>query len=139
MNPGFVKFETNYQQLTDPPSSVPTLIARSGNPGYQMGKPLVVARFNSTGANGSYQSLKLFPNSASKSRTILFGVDSFQVKTYLTTILKDQLTIVNFNYRFCKLISDLLTHRIGRNGALLNGALSFSNSFGAKISVRTGK
>lgn len=89
MNAGYVKFETNYQQLTDPPSSVPSLIARSGNPGYQAGKPLIVARFNSTGANGSYQSLKLFPNSASKSRTILFGIDSFQVNRYFKNSTKD--------------------------------------------------
>lgn len=90
---GLVTFETVFQSLTDPslldePGSLKQMI-RSGNPGYQLGKPLVVARFNATGGDGEYQSLLLFPGSEGQSRRILFGQDTFQVVKVMTTVMQE--------------------------------------------------
>ena len=71
-------FETIFQPL-DAAQDQSKVMARSGNPGYQTGRPLVVARFNATGGDGQYQSLQVFPTDDRSRRTILFGQDSFQV------------------------------------------------------------
>lgn len=77
---GHVRFETIYQSLTDRSVSSNYLVRlRSGNPGYIKGKPLVVAKLNSSSGEGVFRSLELFGNTP-KSRLIRFGEDSYQIR-----------------------------------------------------------
>lgn len=74
---GAVRFETIYQSLADRSGNNPVRL-RSGNPGYIQGKPLVVAKLNSSGGEGAFRSLELFGDTT-KSRMIRFGEDSYQI------------------------------------------------------------
>lgn len=76
---GSVRFETIFESLADRQvvGGISQIRLRSGNPGYQQGKPLLAAQLNSSSGEGFYQYLQVFPGS-SKSRMIRFGEDSYQ-------------------------------------------------------------
>jgi tectonic-1/3 len=77
---GPVRFQTIHQSLAEMnrPSGGANnpLRTRSGNPGYLTGKPLLVAKLNSSSGEGAYQTLDVFPGTP-KSRLIRFGEDSY--------------------------------------------------------------
>ncbi len=74
---GPVRFEMTYHSLAERPGSNQLTRIKSGNPGYQKGKPIVAAKLNTSNTEGEFRSLRLFPRTT-KSRLIRFGEDSYQ-------------------------------------------------------------